>query len=520
LGANLIFYNASGIDNRMDPFAMVFSGNASLKVYGIELPFYFRLSNKSTDFQQPFNQFGLSPSYKWITVHAGYRNVKFSDFTLAGHTFLGGGIELHPGLLRLGAVYGRFKKNSGMFENERDTLKTFDRKGFAVKLGVGSRKNYFDLILMNIKDDSLSLKSFHGADGVTPQQNVVTGMNSFFTFSKALTFEAEAALSVYTTDASIRRIDDLENLKALEKVNRFIVLNESSELTTAARAALGYKTKRFGLRAEYRRIDPKYKSMGAYYFNDDVQSFTLAPSLPLFKKKLYLRGSIGLQSDNLRKTKIATTKRTISSVNISFNPGQVFGLDINYGNYSHNQTAGRLPVIDSVKVYQTTSNLSISPRLMFNDDRKSQMIFFMFNRSGLNDKNAATAEHSESVATILNLSYNINFTPLMLGISAGLNHTLLENFTGENKVSGVTAGVNKSWLKGLLNLGFNTSAMRSSFLSEKGWIYNQSLFTNYQLIKHHNFKASVYLTTQKYPDGSVNKSFNEFKGDLSYVYTF
>lgn len=519
LGANFIGYNASGIDKRMDPFGMVLSGNATLTVYGVAMPFSFRFSDKKMDYAQPFNQFGLSPTYKWITLHGGYRNVKFSDFTMAGHTFLGGGIELNPGKFRFGAIYGRFKKNTGMLENERDTIKTFNRKGYAIKMGVGTKKNFIDFVVMNIKDDSLSMTGIERLQAAKPEENMVTGINSFFTFSPTLTFEAEIAASLYTTDASVKAID-AENEPILEKVNKFIVLNESSEFTTAARSSLNYKSKLFGLKAEYRRIDPKYKSMGAYYFNDDVENFTLAPSVPLFKKKLYLRGSIGLQHDNLRNSKLATTNRTISSANISFNPVPVFGIDLNYSNYSNNQKAGRLPVIDTLKIFQTTSNLTIAPRLMFTSAKANQMVLMMVNRSGLHDKNATTAEFSESVATILNITYSLNFNKSLLGLVAGVNHTALENFAGVNKVTGFTAGATKNWFDGALNGGITTSLMRANYMNDKGWIYSHNLNGSYQLRRHHNFRLNIYLTSQKFPDGSVNSNFNEFKADLSYAFTF
>lgn len=520
IGANFITYSASGIEDRMDPFNMVLSANASLSVYGFEMPFAFRYSNKKADYTQPFNQFGLSPSYKWITVHGGYRNIKFSDYTMAGHTFLGGGIELNPGKFRFGALYGRFKKSTGLYENEFDSTRSFNRKGYAIKMGVGTKKNFVDLILLKIKDDSLSMTPLEGAPIIAPEQNMVTGINSLFTINKALTFEAEIAASLYTTDASLPTLGTFENEPALERINSFITINESSELTTAARTSLNYKTKKFGLRAEYRRIDPKYKSMGAYYFNDDVENFTLAPSFPLFKRKLYIRGSVGLQRDNLRNTKLATTKRTITSANISFNPVPVFGVDFNYSNYSNNQKAGRLPLIDSLKLYQTTSNLSLTPRLMFTGTKMNHMILLMLNRSGLNDKNARTAEYSESIATILNLSYNLNLNQSQLGFIFGINHTKLENFAGNNKVTGFTAGANKAWFKGALNCGLNTSIMRTNYMNEKGWIYNHSFTGSYQVNKHHSLRLSLFITNQQYPEGSASTAFNEFKGDLSYVYTF
>jgi hypothetical protein len=521
IAANFITYNASGIDQRMDPFSMVLSGNAIISVYGLDMPFTFRYGNHKADYTQPFNQFGLSPSYKWVTLHAGYRNIRFSDFTLAGHTFLGGGIELNPGIFRFGAIYGRFKKSTSLFMNEVDSSRTFDRKGYAIKLGVGSKTNYVDLIFLKIADDSLSMTSMEEINPTKPEQNVVAGVNSMFTLTKHLTLDAEFSASLFTTDASIPSfVSNLDEKSPLQKADRLIVINESSEISTAARTSLNYKSKKFGLRAEYRRIGPKYKSMGTYYFNDDVESFTIAPSIPLFKRKLYIRGSLGLQHDNLKNSKVATTKRMISSANISYNPAQIFGVDLNYSNYSNNQKAGRVALIDSLKLYQTTSNLSLTPRLMIARTRLTHMIVLMINRSGLHDKNARTAEYSESVATIANLNYSINFNKSLLALVFGYNYTKLENFSGENKISGGTLGINKTCLKGALTAGLNNSIMRSDYMNEKGWIVTTSLNGNYQISKHHNFRTSLFLTNQKYPIGSLNKSFNEFKGDISYAYTF
>ena len=111
LNAYAGFYTASGIAARNQPTPFGLSGAVTVSLPGgISLPFSAVLGNQGTSFRQPFNQFGVSPTYKWATVHAGYRNVSFSPFTLAGHTFLGGGVELNPGKLRLGAVYGRFNK--------------------------------------------------------------------------------------------------------------------------------------------------------------------------------------------------------------------------------------------------------------------------------------------------------------------------------------------------------------------------------------------------------------------------
>src|SRR5882762_8583109 len=84
-----IFYKADGIPNRYLPFNYVIAGSPVLSLYGMQIPVSFVIGRQQSSFSQPFNQFGLSPSYKWVTIHAGYRSLVFSPYTLAGHTFLG-----------------------------------------------------------------------------------------------------------------------------------------------------------------------------------------------------------------------------------------------------------------------------------------------------------------------------------------------------------------------------------------------------------------------------------------------
>src|SRR5690606_28696525 len=75
-----VFYNANGISHRYLPFNYLVSGSPVFSLYGVDITVYFRLSRQQNAFTQPFNQFGLSPHYKWVTVHAGYRNLHYSSF--------------------------------------------------------------------------------------------------------------------------------------------------------------------------------------------------------------------------------------------------------------------------------------------------------------------------------------------------------------------------------------------------------------------------------------------------------
>lgn len=518
---NVIGYGVSGIEPRRQPFSWVLSASVTASIYGIQLPFSFTVSDQQKSYAQPFNQFGLSPHWKWITVHAGYRNITFSNFTLAGRTFVGAGVELNPSILRFGFVYGRFdRKTTDNPVMVTDSLPNFKSTGFAVKLGLGTEKNFFDLILLRIRDDSASVVQSDTGAIRTPEQNVVTGFNSHFTIAKRLTFEAEAAFSIYTTNTGAASFEDIEDNKTLSSINRFLVVNQSTEYYYAARAALQYQDKNLKVKAEYRRVEPKYRSMGAYFFNNDLQNITIAPSFGVWKKRVIIGGSFGLQNDNLRASKKATSMRTIGSAMVSFNPNSTFGLDFNYSNYGMNQKAGRLPLVDSTKVHQVTHNLTVIPRLMFVNTRHIHMLMLTYLWMNLNDLNPSTAEYTHMVTHTAQLNYTLSWPETRWTLLTGLNYVCVINLLGTGTNTGITVGGNKSLLDDKLNIGLNNAVMRSDTPGAKGWILNINLNATYRVNAHHSMRLNGYYTGNYFPDGSSVPSFNEFKGDLMYVYTF
>ncbi|HRZ41482.1 MAG TPA: hypothetical protein P5228_02135 [Bacteroidales bacterium] len=518
-GVNLLGYSVQGIDDRMPPWNLLLSAQATASVYGVAIPFSFRYSGKKIEYGQPFNQFGLSPQYKWLTLHGGYRTLRFSDFTLAGHSFLGGGVEMNPGKFRFGFVYGRFMDQVQEISPALDTLNRFSRKGLAMKIGAGNANRFIDFLVLRIQDDTTSFPDSLVNPGITPAQNVVLGINTRLPLGKKLMFETEVAGSVYASNMKAHGFEAVEELPSWIGNNSILKINVSSEFATAIRSSLLFKEKNFSSKLEYRRIDPDYKSMGAYYFTTDVEQATIAPSVTLFKRKLLVRGSVGVQRDNLRNTKKATTVRAISSASVSFNPVPAFGLDVNYSNYSNNQRPGTLPLIDSLKQYHTTANFSVTPRVLLVRPEKQHLLFLVVSRMELNDKNAWTALYTENRALILNLNYNLNLVKRNLTILGGLIHNRLENSTINLQTTGLTAGISKSLLEARLQAGWNNSLV-FNHSGQEGFIYTTNMQATYQINKHHNLRIGLYLTSAKYKDETQNPSFHETKGDFGYVYTF
>ena len=84
-----------------NPLNVIIAGSPVISIYGFDVPLSFIWSpNSGSQFQQPFNQFSISPRYKWLTVHLGAKNLSYNPFTLAGHTINGAGFDITPGKFR------------------------------------------------------------------------------------------------------------------------------------------------------------------------------------------------------------------------------------------------------------------------------------------------------------------------------------------------------------------------------------------------------------------------------------
>ena len=147
-------------------------------------------------------------------------------------------------------------------------------------------------------------------------------------------------------------------------------------------------------------------------------------SFSTFKRKLRFSGSIGLERNNLNTARNATTNKMIGSAMVSYDPVRIFGITINYSNYSINQQPGRIQIADSVKLYQSNGTFMVMPHFQFFNSKNtiSQFVSLVFSNMKLNDKNP-TAGYNNSFTTINNmLTYGITFIPVELSVNATLNY--------------------------------------------------------------------------------------------------
>jgi len=311
IAANAVFYD--GTANRQ-ALTYYLTGNLNFNIKGVyNIPLSFTYSNQDFNFPSPFsfNRLSLHPSYKWATAHVGDVSMTFSPYTLSGHQFTGGGFDLKPkGDFQISAMYGRFLRATEYNEEQPQALAAYKRMGYGVKTSYDFNFVKLGVILFKAKDEENSLENAVPVElGLTPKDNAVLSFESKFKLFDKAQVRIEYATSGVTEDTR------LLDAKAKKGVLSFLLEeNISTNYYNALNASFDYPVKNGSLGVGYERIDPDYRTLGAYYFNNDLENITVNASQTIFDNKLNINVNAGIQQDNLDKAKASEQQRIVRNV--------------------------------------------------------------------------------------------------------------------------------------------------------------------------------------------------------------
>jgi hypothetical protein len=522
LSLRLNSYSTTREQSVRDPFFWTVSGSPTLSIYGVTLPFYFSFSQKNQDYRQPFNQFGLSPYYKWLKLHLGYRNISFSDFTLSNHTFLGAGIEAEPGIFRFGFVYGRFLKaiNQPLDTLSNDIITpTFARKGIAAKIGIGTYNNFVDLIFFKGKDDSTSVDTPLQLSATRPAENLVYGIKARQVFLKIFSLDVDYGFSIYTNDISAEEIDANEyNIPSI--VSAFIKPKTSTTFLMAGKASLGVRLKLISLRLQYTRVEPDYQSMGSYFLNSDYENYTIAPSWSMFKSKVRVNGSVGIQRNNLFGDKLSNTNRQINSINVAIMPSPKYSVSIFYTNYRINQERNIRLTLDTLKLEQFSDNLNVNGIVNMGSKQKRHTVNGGINYQALKDDSNVSETNNNTTSINPTLGYRFQNTVNKFGVNVSINLNKFTTDLNQTDRWGYSLGSSKTFFDDQLNVNASATyftiavdgAQQSTALSFNG---RGSL----RLKEKHSLDLSVGLITRK-QSNSDEGSVRDILANFGYTFNF
>lgn len=503
IAANAVYYD--GTANRQD-LTYFLTGNLNFNIAGLyNIPLSFTYSNQDFNFQNPFkfNRLSLHPSYKWATAHIGDVNMTFSPYTLAGHQFTGGGFDLNPeGKFQISAMYGRLLRATEYNEEEPRALTAYNRKGYGLKTAYDFDFMKLGLILFKATDDINSLENpFPVELGLSPKDNAVVSFESEFRLFEKAQIRVEYAISGVTEDTQVT------DARTRNGILSFLLdENVSTNYYNALNASFNYPAGNGTIGAGYERIDPDYRTLGAYFFNNDLENITVNASQSLFENKLNLSVNAGIQQDNLDNAKSSDQQRIVSAVNANYTASERLSLNGSYSNFQSftnirdqfdfiNQV-GEFDNVDTLNYRQISQNANLGANFIVKKTETQQQTtnLNLVYQNSTNQQEGETIEGGETQFYNGVAGYTIAYPERTLNISLAANVSFNTVAEDNNTTLGPTLSIGKQFFDKQLRTNFSSS-YNTSFTNgeQQGDVLNFRLGSSYVWLEKHNLNLNFLM---------------------------
>jgi len=426
----------------------------------------------------------------------------FSDYTLANHSFSGVGIALKPGRFRFSAMTGRLRR---AVAEDLNSLQNFEpvykRKAWGFKIGYEHKKDNLALILFAAEDDENSIPEVNNFPNITPMDNVILGLQGQKTFGKTF-FRFDFGRSAYSRNKTAPKVTPVAEAGWLRRIGGLHTARISSGYDDAFNIGTGLNLNFGSIELNYERVGPAYRTLGALFFNNDFENFTVKFTGQFMDRKLSIQTNTGLQRNNLTGLKLQTNNRFVGSINTSYLPSQSWNFNLNYSNF---QTTSKLSAvtipfvqIDSIVLAQVSQQANFS--ITHTTGKQKNAIWMLM--SGYYTSSSIVDEEVQEDQKTVNYQSSLHFTYLFPTSKWMINTSLLGNL---GKIPGSdiltispSLTVGKSFLNKKLKLNatlaylvlyLNGAATNNILTSRLGLTYQvtkkQSLGLNGQLANRH-----------------------------------
>jgi hypothetical protein len=488
----------------------------------------FSQQNQSFTRPQPFNQFGISPHYKAFTIHAGYRNMTFSEFTLGGNIFLGLGIEYNDKKtpFKISVLGGRFAKAfNEKDQNSSRLYPSYERWGYGLKVGIEKNNQSLAFMFFKAFDIVQSVKdSTASALGIKPADNIVIGTTFKTQINKQTNVNGEYAYSFYNPDIRLGELF-LNEYTYSNNLGGIFTPRQGAQFNSALTVKIDHSINKIRINASYRRVDPNYKTMGSTFLTNDFEDITGGINLQIFKNKLNVSPNLGVQRNNLAGTQLSTSKRLIGGVNLTYSASTKLNLNASFSNFnsstqltafSYSNATNLKP--DSLLYLQVTNSLSLGSSYMFGDKVNQKSLAINANLQNANDNKGSNSSFYNFNAS---LNYKIPF--YKLNVSNGM--TFATNIISGQQLRnfGPTISASRPILKEKVKMTMNTAFLGSMSNTDfNSGIVNTRLAATYTFQKKHNFSFDLVMLNKIATNNKTEQSngFTEMRAGLNYGWNF
>lgn len=532
ISANNIFYYSNSYNNRA-PLTYFLNGNLNIGFYQWSLPISYSLTNQGSTlgYQLPykFNRISMHPKYKWIRGHIGDISMIFSPYTFNGLQFTGGGVELTPGIpLKIALFSGRLNK-AIKDDGDPRTIPAFLRYGHGLQLKWEKARYKLGFIGFYAKDILKSLDQVPENKNILPQENISLSLNASVYVMKNVELFGEVARSSITNDLRAAIFQKKKDVTSL-----FLQENSTTEFYNACNAGINFGFANGFIGIRYERIDPGYRTLGAYYFNNDMENITLNTNLNLFRSRLSLSGNVGQQKDNLGLQKLKQTNRWVGAINANWKASEQLIIAATYSNFTmftNNQlnqfsNINQNPLSlqqpkDTINYKQIAQNANVNINYIISQNGNfSQNLNANYSLNDMvNRENNIVRKSGIARFHNTSLNYSLGLSKIKLNITTSLNYTYTYAASQIMHIWGPSLNATKTLINDKLQLSLGASYNRSDLLIAKIDVTNFRFSANYTPWKRHNFNTNIIQMIRS--STQINQqSISELTATIGYAYNF
>jgi hypothetical protein len=370
-------------DDQFNPFGLFTSAGITFNLYDVvSIPFTATWSNNQFQMnRRQFRLFGLSPSYRWITLHGGYRSYNISPYLLTGRYIMGGGVDLNPGKFRFSVFYGNMVSELNYLfataDPGRQEIDMYKRRTVGGKIGFGTINNFFELHLIRAVDQAdTGNKELLDSLFIMPVANFGLGLNSGIQITRFWKLGAHIAGSAINYDLSENELEIDETGTLIDNINvhSLMPVNETVRFSFAYDLFTEFNINRTMLRLKYQHIDPDYAALGVQFLQTNVRNYLLDVNTTFLESKFSLFSSLGLQYTNSKDIFAGSERRVIFSSSASYTPNSNWNFNGNYSNFNSSGNISVVEFLDSLRLINTSENYSMSVGHNFGDQEISNNI--------------------------------------------------------------------------------------------------------------------------------------------------
>lgn len=518
------FYTSNGIDPRRDALQWRAVANLNLNFAGVSAPFSLAFSDGNQEFNLPSYTFvGISPTYKWATLHLGDRSINYSKYTLSGINFRGAGFELRPNNFYVSGMYGQLRRARAEDLNSQQMLDpSYRRMGYGMKMGYRGKGSEYSVIVFGAEDDEASIGQ-PVTSAITPANNAIISGIVKQKLGKRLSADLELAHSVYNAD---RRAEDLTDADT-DFGNRIFGLftpNETAIDGNAYRAKLNYGLKGMNLQGGYERIERGFRTLGALFFLSDAEYYTAGFSKTFLKNKMTFFANGGLERTNLDDFEKNGTRRLVGSLNLSYIPNEKWLFNTSYSNFENTtrlKTFDPSAIVDSLILAQTTqAGNAVATYNISSRENPSSLTLVLSYQQANSIVDDVIQDDAKSQFFNGSLMYSKTQSLQDLRFTAALNYNQTELSMLNNSTISPTIGITKGFYERKLQTTFrSTYNLISSQNRGNSNVLNLTLGATYLYQEDHSFSFSTSFINRT-GGGQEFPSFSEWYGRLAYGYRF